>query len=214
MSDLVDSSPYSGQGTSLVVCSALCQWFLDDPWWIVHLWHVPSKKEWKMHHEAHKAMKAAQIPLRLGCRVLFDIIQVAKKVVYYKEWHCEFSVLGNQSRNFLKLVGLNEKPFKPMSIKGGAWSLFLVVGSNYLTARACRAMVSHPPIGKYHLHFHPEELTKCWCPFCSLQTKDHILRVCPRVQHTEDQEPPFSPIEVLKFCKLNDWVFTFPPLNI
>jgi len=120
-------------------------------------------------------MKAAQIPLCPGCRVLFDIIQVAKKVAYHKEWHYEFSALGNQSRNFLKLVGLNEKPFKPMSLKGGAWSLFLVVGSNSLTARACRAMVGHPSIGKYHLHFHPGELAEYWCPFCSLQTRDHIL---------------------------------------
>jgi len=33
----------------------------------------------------------------------------------------------------------------------------------------------------------------------------------PRAAWMEDQEPPFSQIEVLEFCKLNDWVFDFPP---
>jgi len=83
--------------------------------------------------------------------------------------------------------------------------------SNPLTARVCRAMVGHAPIGEYHLHFCPEEPIACWCPPQPLQTRDHILQVCLRVQCTEDCEPPFSQIEVLGFCKLNDWVFAFPP---
>ena len=58
MSDLVDPSLHFGQGSSLVACSAPHRWFLDDPWHIVHLWHVPSK-EWKVHHDTHKAAKAA-----------------------------------------------------------------------------------------------------------------------------------------------------------
>ena len=63
MADLVDPSPHSGQGLSLAVCSALCQWFSEDHQCILHLWHVSSKEEWKIHHDTHKVVKATQIPL-------------------------------------------------------------------------------------------------------------------------------------------------------
>jgi len=62
MTDLVDPSPHSSQGSSLVACAALQHWFTEDQWRVLHLWHVPSKEEWKIHHEAHKAVKAAQPP--------------------------------------------------------------------------------------------------------------------------------------------------------
>jgi len=211
MSDVVDPSPHSGQVSSLAACSALRTWLTQDPQRSIHLWHVPSKEEWKIHHEAHEAAKAAQIPLRPGCRVSFDFAQASKEVEYWREWHKEFSNPAKQGRRFLQLVGANGKPLKPTSSKGGAWSLFLASGSNMLTARACRATVGHAPIGEYRLRFHPGELTSCWCPPWPLQTRDHILRVCPRATRPDDREPPFSQIEVLEFCSLNDWVFDFPP---
>jgi len=211
MADLLDPSSHLGQGLSLAACSALCQWFMEDYWHILHLWHVPSKEEWKIHHEAHKAAKAAQIPLHPSCRVSFDFVCAAKEMAYQKEWHKDFSDPVKQGRNFLELVGLNRKPLKPTTSKGGAWSLFLASGSNLMTARACRATVGHAPMGEYHLCFHPGELTHCWCPLHPLQTRDHILHVCLRAVHEVDQEPPFLWFEVLEFCKLNDWVFNFPP---
>ena len=132
-------------------------------------------------------------------------------MAYQQEWHGEFANPAKRGRGFLELVGANGKPLKPMSLKGGAWSLFLTSGSNSLTARTCRATIGHAPMGEYHLHFHPGEPIHCWCPPQPLQTRDHILRVCPRATQLEDQEPPFSQIEVLEFCKLNNWVFDFPP---
>jgi len=88
----------------------------------------------------------------------------AKEVEYWKEWHREFSDLAKQGRGFLGLVGLNGKPLKPMTSKGGAWSLFLVSSSNHMTARVCHATVGHAPIGEYCLQFHPGEPMHCWCP--------------------------------------------------
>jgi len=73
-------------------------------------------------------------------------------------------------------------------------------------------MVGHALIGEYHLCFHPGEPMACWCPPHPLQTRDHIFHICPWAQCVEDWEPPFSQMEVLEFCKLNDWVFAFPPL--
>jgi len=156
-------------------------------------------------------VKAAKIPLCPGCRVLFDFTWAAKKVAYWREWHKEFTDPVKWGRGFLELVGLNGKPLKPMTLKGGAWSLFLASGSNLMTARMCRATIGHAPMGEYHLCFCPGEPTHCWCPPCPLQTRDHILHICPRVAQMEDWEPPFSQIEVLEFCKLNDWIFDFPP---
>jgi len=175
MADLVDLSPHSGQVSSLAVCSTLHKWFTEDHGRILHLWHVPSREEWKIHHEAHEAAKAAKIPLRPGCRVSFDFTQAAKEVAYWREWHKEFADTVRQGRGFLELVGLNGKPLKPTSSKGGAWSLFLASSSNSLMARVCRATISHAPMGEYCLRFHPGEPTHCWCPPQPLQTRDHIL---------------------------------------
>jgi len=174
MADLVDPSPHSGQVSSLAACTSLQKWFVEDHHRTLHLWHVPSKEEWKIHHEAHEVVKAAKIPLCPGCRVSFDFAWAAKEVAYWKEWHKEFADPRKQGRNFLELVSLNGRPLKPMTLKGGAWSLFLVSGSNSMTARMCRAVVSHAPMGEYRLCFHPGEPTHCWCPPCPLQTRDHI----------------------------------------
>ena len=161
---MVDPSPHSGQASSLAACTALRKWLTTDHRRVLHLWHVPSKEEWKIHHEAHEAAKAAKIPLRPGCRVSFDFARVAREVAYQQEWHKEFADPGKQGRSFLELVGTNGKPLKPTSSKGGVWSLFLMTSSNLLTAWVCRATVGHAPIGEYHLCFHPGELTHCWCP--------------------------------------------------
>ena len=113
MNTLVDPSPHSGQGSSLAACMALWNWFSGDQHRILHLWHVPSKEEWKIHHDT-------QILLCPSCRTSFDFAWAAKEVEYQKEWHKAFADPGNWGRGFLKLVGLNRKPLKPMSMKGGA----------------------------------------------------------------------------------------------
>ena len=82
MNDIVDPSPHSGQASSLAVCLALRKWLTDDQRCIIHLWHVPSKEEWKIHHEAHEAAKVAKIPLCPGCRVSFDFVWATKEVAY------------------------------------------------------------------------------------------------------------------------------------
>jgi len=119
MMDLVDPSPHSGQNSSLVACSTLQHWLTGDHCRTLHLWHVPSKEEWKIHHDAHKVAKATQIPLCPRCRVSFDFSCAAKKVAYRWEWHREFPDMGDHGRGFLELVGLNGKPLKPTFAKGG-----------------------------------------------------------------------------------------------
>jgi len=78
MTNLMDPSPHSGQASSLAACMALQKWLTDNHWRNIHLWYVPSKEEWKIHHEAHEAAKAAKIPLCPGCRVSFDFVRAAK----------------------------------------------------------------------------------------------------------------------------------------
>ena len=92
---------------------------MDDHCQTLHLWHVPSKEEWKIHQDAHKAVKVAQIPLCPRCRVSFYFVHAAKEVAYRQEWHEEFSALSSWGRGFLELVGLNRRPLKPTSVKGG-----------------------------------------------------------------------------------------------
>jgi len=40
----------SGQDSSLAACAVQCRWFKWGPLVTVHLWHVPSRAEWKVHH--------------------------------------------------------------------------------------------------------------------------------------------------------------------
>jgi len=168
MANLVDPSPHSGQVSSLATCAALWKWFGEDHHHTLHLWHSPSKEEWKIHHNAHEAAKAAKIPLCPSCRVSFDFAHAAQEVEYWKEWHKEFADPAKRGRSFLELVGLNGRPLKPTTSKGGAWSLFLASSSNSMTDRVCRATVGHAPMGEYCLCFRPRELTQCWCPPPSL----------------------------------------------
>jgi len=140
MADLVDLSPHLGQGSSLAVCLALQKWFLGDHHHVLHLWHAPSKEEWKIHQEAHKAVKAAQIPLCPSCRVLFDFVHTTKETTYWREWHKEFSDPTKHGRNFLELVGLDGKPLKPMTFKGGGMESFSGIQQQ---PNDCQDMLSH-----------------------------------------------------------------------
>ena len=72
MTDVLDPTPHSGQASSLAACVALWRWFEQGHHWCLHMWHVSSKEEWKIHHEAHEAAKVAKIPLCPGCKVTFD----------------------------------------------------------------------------------------------------------------------------------------------
>jgi len=80
MEALVDPSPHLGQESSLAACAVLRKWFACDPLATLHLWHIPSKAEWKVHHEAHNAAKEVNIALQLGCQVSFDFVCSAKEV--------------------------------------------------------------------------------------------------------------------------------------
>jgi len=140
MSDLVDPSPHSGQVSSLAACSALRTWLTHDPRRTVHLWHVPSKEEWKIHHDAHEAAKAAQIPLRPGCRVSFDFARASKEVEYRWEWHREFSDPAKRGRGFLELVGREWEASQTNVLKGGGVESFFGVWQQRVD---CQGVQSH-----------------------------------------------------------------------
>jgi len=101
MKDVLNPSLHSGQGSSLAACTTLQKWFEQDHHQRLHMWHVPSKKEWKIHHDAHEAAKAAKIPLHLGCRVTFDFARATKEAGYQREWHKEFADPAKQGWGFL-----------------------------------------------------------------------------------------------------------------
>jgi len=62
--------------------SAHIIWFSGDSVVTLTLWHVSSKVEWSIHHDACKVAKAAAISLQPGCHILFDFTRAAMEVQY------------------------------------------------------------------------------------------------------------------------------------
>ena len=65
-----------------------------------------------------------------------------------------FQVSDDKGQNFLKLLDKDLKLIELSISKNSLWVKYFG-HSNYLCARATRAIVNHAPIGEYHLRFFP-----------------------------------------------------------
>jgi len=81
-----------------------------------------------------------------------------------------FQVLDMKSKQFLDLVDGNNNPLELSYIKGGLW-LQNFGHSNFLYARASRAITNHVPTGKYRLRFFLNEEFRCPLLWQPLDTK-------------------------------------------
>ena len=101
-------------------------------------------------------------------------------------WQQEFARNPKaRGMRFLHLLTVDKdpKPIKPTYADGGSW-LPQFHHSNSLTARACRCILNHAPIGTYRKRFFPHEPHRCECGYF-LESRPHLLSECRLTDHGE-----------------------------
>jgi len=87
-----------------------------------------------------------------------------------------------KSRQFLELCDIDNNPIKPSYAKDGTW-LKHFGHSNFLYARATRAIVNHTPIDEYRLKSFPWKYFSCPYSTYPIETRQYILHKYKR--HSE-----------------------------
>ncbi|KAF9439689.1 hypothetical protein P691DRAFT_690054, partial [Macrolepiota fuliginosa MF-IS2] len=166
---------------------------------------VPSKEEWRCHKEAHDF--ASDLKVSVGTHALTSLnylhAQSTKKCLDH--WTTLFGVPSFRGNQFLELTDRLDKPMKPKYTGGGAW-LSRLQGSPGFTARCCRAILGHAPIGSFATRFFPHQPTSCPCG-AVLETRPHILGYCDRF--TDHLKSPISMTNFIDFMKMNPTAFAF-----
>ena len=112
----------------------------------------------------------------------------------------------------MDLKGPKDKPLKPTTHKGGPW-LSKVADSVTTCAHSCWGITSHTPLGEFRQRFHLEGPIECRCRWWSpvLQTRDHVLWVCPLYKREHHRQAPASIEGWTEFLMANPAAFAFPP---
>ena len=108
------------------------------------------------------------------------------------------------------IEGPKGKPLTPSTRKGGPW-LKYVGHDSALTARSNRLLCGHAPIREYRRRFHLAGEVYCRCLHRPIQTRDHLLRVCPNVDRKEYRRAPSVWEEWVSSLKANNALGAFPP---
>ena len=82
---------------------------------------------------------------------------------------------------------------------------------NALTARSNRVLCGHAPIGEYCRRFHLAGEIYCRCTHRPVQTRDHILCICPDVTRKEHRRAPSDWEGWVALLKANATLGAFPP---
>ena len=127
-------------------------------------------------------------------------------------WVSRFQNERYRGRHFLMLKrsfldGPDKADIQPKYSKGGSWLSF-GTESNSFTARLCRCILNHAPIGSYYERFHIGGRDDCQCG-AGLQTRLHILERCN--QHLHQDTPITSIGQLCLFLKENPLAFAFAP---
>ena len=85
-----------------------------------------------------------------------------------------FQAVNLKGRNFLRLLDNDSNPLKLSTIKGRPWLQFFS-HSNFLCARATRAIINHASIREYWLRFFLREKFACLCDIYSIELRHYIL---------------------------------------
>jgi len=108
---------------------------------------------------------------------------------------------------FPDLLDNNYLPVKPTYSKGSLW-LKLFGYSNFLYARATRAITNHAPIREYYLRSFLREIFSCLYRLYPIELRHHVLYKCRRYNNYWNSNRVFLSHFVL-FLKYNLEAFSF-----
>ncbi|KAF8221308.1 hypothetical protein L208DRAFT_1533447 [Tricholoma matsutake] len=128
-----------------------------------------------------------------------------------QDWHTRFADPVYRGRHFYQLKGVGGKLVLPSTHKGGPW-LKVMGNSTTDTSHATHMITGHAPIGEYRHCFSLDGEYQCWCHGPEIQTRDHILCVCPSVDCKETRASPDTVEGFHEFFDNKVWVVGMPPL--
>ena len=96
-----------------------------------------------------------------------------------KKWKMMFQASDMKGKQFLDLVDGNNNLLELLYIKGSLW-LQNFGHSNFLCARASRAITNHVPTGEYRLRFFLNKEFRYSCSQYPIESRHHILYECKR----------------------------------
>jgi hypothetical protein len=206
----LDPTLHSGQGHSLAICRALQPWLEEDATCHVDFIQVPSKLKWKIHKEAHDISRAQNEPAGLRPATSLDSVRKAVTKTVQEDWKILFQDPNYRGHRFLPLKNLAGDLLQPTYLNEGTWLAEVKDSLIPMVARMCRCILNHAPIGAYYERFHIDEPHACECGH-PLQTRTHLLQVCPRTVHRRDQygRSPRLLLNLLNLLDDNDAMFAF-----
>ena len=145
----------------------------------IEFWECSSRLRWNLHKMVNKDSKLFKPTPILLNKTSWDYCKKVNSNDIIKQWRMTFQASDGKGRHFLDLVDDNLETVELSYIKGSPW-LQSFGHSNSLCARATRAIMNHALIGKYCLHFFPNEEFKCPCRSYLIETRRHILHECMR----------------------------------
>ena len=113
------------------------------------------------------------------CKSSWDFSKKSKCNNIIQNWKVIFQALDLKRHQFLELVDNDNNPIELSYVNSRSWLKF-ISHSNFLCARATRAIINHAPISKYRLWFFPKEEFKCSCGLYSIELRHYILHECKR----------------------------------
>ncbi|KAF9531241.1 hypothetical protein CPB83DRAFT_919037, partial [Crepidotus variabilis] len=227
MKQIVNPPKRSGQQVAIKASKAIRRWLSTDPDRQIRFYHIRSALNWGVQHEAHKLAKSV---LRDAAgpfsHTTYDYLRklTAKRAI--DRWVTLFNANHDHTNqnykgtHWLKLSDPKRRGnaghdhMVPTYFKGGSWLPRVEGLDTQLTARLCRTITNHAPIGHYNLRFgKPERGVACPCGTADIQTRRHIFHDCPRMIDREDalRVPSHDLDDLLSFLKSNPLAFAFEP---
>ena len=160
---------------------------------------------------AHDVATSTKISVGRHPRTSLDYLKNQVEKAVCKDWHTRFSDPAYRGWHFYQLKGVGGKPVLPSTHKGGPW-LKAMGGNTTLTSRTTRMITGHAPIGEYRQRLSLDGEYQCWCRGPEIQTRDHLLRVCPKVDRKETRASPDSVEGFTEFLDNNPALGSFNSL--
>ena len=176
---IFDSKSHPFQSHTTAILSKLRHFFNKNHENSIEFWECPSRLKWRFHKDIDKDSKSFNPIPSYPCKISWDYCKKSDSDDIINQWKMTFQALYGKGKHFMDLLDNNFNTIEPAYTKGGPW-LQVFSHSNWLCARATRAITNHTPIREYWLRFFPNEDFKCPCDDYSIKSRRHILYECKR----------------------------------
>ena len=164
---------YPFQTHSMSILKELRKFFVQNHGNSIKFQKYPSQYNWLLHKVVDKKTKLFKSIPQYPCKLSQNFSKKSKCNKILLLWKITFQALDLKRQQFLDLYNEDNNLLEPLYARDSVQ--FKYFGhSNFLYARATRAITNHTPIGEYKLRFFPQEDFSCLCGNCPIKTRHHI----------------------------------------